>query len=311
MESTIVSYSELSTFRDCPLKHFLAYRRRYTKPVAEMSPLDKGSNWHSIMEDHFKVIRDFARVFGGRIPINQEAQALQEALQAVAWRFLPEDGSEQTEMQELMEWMYRGYVAKWGANREWKILGVEQHAELPLPGEPGDPVTFLFKAKIDLIVFDWESGTRRVIDHKSCSDLPTQMALELDDQFGLYCWLMRQLGKPVDGAIHMAARTTRNKGDYPDCTNKNARAQTLEQRFAKSYVNHPDKELDNIAIDAYNAARAAYPFPGERTARYSSPDPRQCGWKCDFKDPHLAARRGRDIDKVMAEFGYVVNTTRH
>lgn len=308
----VVSYSELSTYRDCPLKHHLSYNRRYTQPVGEMSALDKGSNWHLVMEDHFRTLRDFAREFGGRIPPNQETAALEQALSVVGWRLRPEDGSEQTEMQQLLEWMYEGYVDKWGANREWKILGVEQNAELPLPGTTADdPIQYLLKVKIDLIVFDWETTTRRVVDHKSCADLPNYMALELDDQFGLYQWAMKQLGKPVDGAIHMAARTTRNKGDFPDCTNKNAKAQTLEQRFAKTYMNRTPKELENIAVDAYETARSAWPWPGERRARYSSPDPRQCGWKCGFKDAHLAARRGRDLDEVMGEFGWVINRERH
>ena len=37
----VVSYSELDTFRQCPMKHALAYKQRWTRPVEEGSPLNK------------------------------------------------------------------------------------------------------------------------------------------------------------------------------------------------------------------------------------------------------------------------------
>lgn len=302
VEPIIVSYSELDTFRQCPLKHALAYRYRYKKPPKEDSALAKGSLYHQVMEAHMKVIKRMQDNAGGKIPVMQH----QKALDRIRGRYiLPllldhRTGEPISDIHDLILWMYDGYVDKWGVNPEWKILGVEHSIVLPLRDERKRRTRYHLKAKLDLIVMDRDSGQRWVVDHKSGANLPTQMDLEIDDQFGLYSWMMREVGKPVQGSIHMANRTQRNKSFMP-----------LDTRLSKTYLNRGEKELTNIALDAYYAARAAYPPKSGEIPKYSSPDPRTCGWKCDFKEPHLAMRTGRAPHDVMAEWGFVIDTTRH
>lgn len=296
----IVSYSELDTFRQCPLKHHLLYGRRWTKPVKKGSALDKGSLYHLVMEDHYHVIKAYQDKHKGRIPKRLVAQVLEEAKAQVMLRLLDDKGEFVSDVTELIAWMYEGYVENYGVDPEYRIIAIEHNIVVPLPNELGEDSRYHLKMKLDLIVREWETGRLWVWDHKSGTNLPNKMDLEIDDQFGLYTWGMRKVGKPVMGSIHSANRTQRNKGPM-----------TLESRMGRTYLNRGEKELDNIALDSYYAARAAYPDDPNYAAKYSSPDPRSCGWKCDVKEPHLLMRTGRNPDQVMIEYGYVVNRTRH
>lgn len=302
VEPIIVSYSELDTFRQCPLKHALAYKARWKKPPKEDSALAKGSLYHKVMEQHFHIIKEEQQKTLNRvIPLDREKEVI-DRIRHVVKQMLTDHrtGEFLSDVHDLIYWMWEGYVEKWGVNREWRIVAIEHHIQIPLLNEKGRPSRYHIKAKLDLIVLDIESHTLWVVDHKSGAKLPTQMDLEIDDQFGLYTWMMRQIGKKVQGSIHMANRTQRNKSFMP-----------LDTRLAKTYMNRSDKELDNLALDAYWAARAAYPPKSGEPARYSSPDPRSCGWKCDFKEVHILARKGRNMEEVLREYDFVVDKTRH
>lgn len=297
----IVSYSELDTFRQCPLKHHLLYGRRWTKPVKEDSALAKGSLWHLVMEDHYGLIKAVQDQNKGRVPMREVKRVLAAAHKLVMKRLQDPKTGEQSDNQELIQWMYEGYVEMHGVDPMWRIIGIEHQIITPLLDRDGNPSRYHLKMKIDLLVRDREAGGNIwIIDHKSGQNLPTQMDLDIDDQFGLYTWGLRSMGKKVMGTIHNAARTQRNKGPM-----------TLESRMSRTYMNRGEKELTNLALDAYEAARAAYPDDPAYAARYSSPDPRSCGWKCDVKEPHLLMRSGRNPDEVMIEYGYTVNRTRH
>ena len=306
----IVSYSELDTFRQCPLKHHLLYQRRWTKGVKLGSALDKGSLWHLVMEDHYGVIKAWQDRNRRRMSAIAERKVLEVAYKLVHQRLHdPDTGEYYSEVHELIMWMYEGYIEMYGADVNWRITGIEHQIKVPLLNAKGEASRYVLKAKLDLIIREWDSGNLWIIDHKSGANLPTQMDLEIDDQFGLYTWLMRRIGKPVMGSLHSAARTTRNVGDWPNATK--GKAQTLEQRMSRTYLNRGEMELTNLALDAYYAAKAAYPDDPAYAARYSSPDPRSCGWKCDVKEPHLVMRSGANPDKVMIDYGFKVDRTRH
>lgn len=311
-ETVIVSYSELDTYRQCPLKHFLAYAQRYTKPPKPDSALAKGSLYHAVMEMHYKAIMKAQHKYpAGRIPVDKESRLLDKITQKVDEYLRDEQTGEfYSDQHALISWMYEGYVEQYGIDRQWKIMAVEHQIVTPLRDEQGNRSRYHLKAKIDLLVMERATGKLWVIDHKSGANLPSQMDLEIDDQFGLYCWAMNQMGRPVAGAIHSANRTTRNQADYPDYTGK-SRPQTLEQRMKRTYLARSDKELKNIAFDAYEAAKAAHPPKGQQRARYSSPDPRQCGWKCDFKEAHILMRKGVKAHQAMSDYGFRIDRTRH
>lgn len=300
----VVSYSELDTYRQCPLKHKLAYKDRYTRPPEEDSALNRGKLWHLVMEEHYRTLQGIQHRLNRRIHKDEEREALAEAWTGV--RRLLADGrtGEQTEVQNLIEWMYRGHVAHWGADLDWLIVGVEHSAVVPLPAPSGRPSNrYYLKIKIDLVVRDRE-GRLLVVDHKSCKNLPTDKELDIDDQFGLYTAGMRSLSHPIFASVHSAARTQRNKGDQ-DGSNP----QPLSGRFKRSIMYRTEAELTSLMVDASATARAAW-GPGSDNI-YSSPDTDRCRWRCDFLDAHLMSRKGIPIHTVLRDKGFVVNKERH
>jgi len=304
IEPQIVSYSELDTFRQCPLKHHLGYRMRWTRGVKPGSALQKGSLWHQVMETHYGLIKEWQDEDDDwyKMPESWQAEFLiriyEDEIKPILWDATV--GEWKSDVHELINWMYEGYTQYWGLSMDWRIKGVEHQIITPLPDRRGRRSRYHLKAKMDLVIWDRSTEGLWVVDHKSGANLPTQMDLEIDDQFGLYTWAMRAVGRSVIGSLHSAARTQRNKSPM-----------SLDSRFSHTYLNRGEVELDNLALDAYNAARAAYPPKSMEAPQYSSPDPRSCGWKCDFKEPHLLMRTGQKQETVMTEYGFRIDRTRH
>lgn len=314
----IVSYSELSAFRQCPLLHEIQYVQRWTKPVEEGRALDKGIRWHNVMERHWKIIKEWddAHKSGpGATPRRrtdaQDRALLKKLRDAILPTLYDTDSGAQSDTESLVQWMYEGWLEAYGTDRDvFRPLAIEHPMEVPLLDAFGNPSRYHIKARLDLIGLDLENGVRRVVDHKSGANLPDKESLEINDQFALYVWMLRQAGKRVAGSHHWGARTTRNQADFPGYSGK-AKPQTMEQRFRRTPVEREDVELTNIALDAYNAARAAYPDDETYRPTYSSPDPRQCGWKCDIMHVHLAARKGYPMQRALLDAGFHVDRTRH
>lgn len=308
-EPIIVSYSELDAYRQCPLKHHLGYVLRWTKPpTSSDDPRSRGQQWHLILEVFYRTVQAAQQ----RDP---STWYFDQSPQAAAYAVLDDPTKVHPDNRDLLEWMLTGYLQRWlERDRRWRVIGVEQALQVPLLNRAGRPTRFTIKAKIDLLVQDLDLGGLWIVDHKSGSELPTEQALEIDDQFGLYQWILGQAtpGADIRGTIHNAARTRRLLGDQPNPAGQNRhKPQTLDQRYRRTYLARDPKELTNLALDAYNVAQHAYPPPSRPLPLYSSPDPRICSWKCDFKEPHLVLRAGGSIERVMPEWGFVQDFTRH
>lgn len=306
----IISYSELDTFRQCPLKHRWSYLERWSKPQEEGSALSRGSLWHTVLEAHYNMLkRHQADLPNGRFPVAMTAQEKSVILGQCNDAVMPllHTQGNQTPQQELVEWMYRGHVEHYGLDPQWSILSVENRDEVPLLNAAGRATRYWIKVKIDLIVRDWEVGGWWVVDHKSAKDLDRQKDIDLDDQFGLYTaavrWRMRRdrVANPANlvGSMYSGARTQRNKGPM-----------ALDSRFSRTRMFRSQPELDEIMADAYRTARASRSREN-LAGPYSSPNPNQCGWKCDFLDVHLATRKGIDPRHALPDFGFAQNFERH
>lgn len=315
----VISYSEMDTFRQCPLKHHLGYVQRWKRPVEEGTPLARGSLWHAVMETHYGVIKERSDLIEHRpFTPEEEADVLAEALVLVRRLLFDPVSGLQSPDQELIQWMYEGYVEKYGADNDWVILEIEYAFEVNLPLPGGEASPFWLKGKIDILAYNRENGGLWIWDHKSGKDLPNQMELQIDDQFGGYTGALQILGYKVRGSMHNGTRTTQNKGDLATeeelAKNKSLKRQTLDQRMGRTYLNRTDAEVKQVMADFLSAAINAYPeaidYP--KMPIYSSPDPRQCGWKCDFKEIHLISRAaGRPYSGLLEEFGFVQDFTRH
>lgn len=291
----IVSYSELDTFRQCPLKHHLAYNQRWTKTPVSGSALDRGTRWHLIMETHYGELRKIQRELGRRIHLDEVERYTPRVVAAVAPLLCDSDTGEQSEVQDLLTWMYDGYVSAYGLDLDWWIEDIELAATVPFATPTGRPSSaYHLKMRIDLVVTDRRSKVW-IVDHKTCSRLPTNRELDIDDQFGLYTWAAKRLGYPVIGAVHSATRTQRNKAPM-----------SLDDRFARAVTFRTDVELEALQADALMAAKAS------RTGLvYSSPNPETCVYRCDFREAHIMARKGIAIETTLASQGFTIDKTRH
>lgn len=310
MASTIVvSYSELDTYRQCPLKHAIAYKERWTKPPTVGGALDKGTLWHKVLEAHYTTIKAY-QAKDGSFTVGRDYLGREVAQTVFPLLFDLDTGAYLSETAELIHWMYQGYLDTYGLDHGWKILAVEHNAQIPLLDV--DPATgvakrtrFRIKAKIDLVVKDLATGQLWVVDHKSGKDLPNQRALELDDQFGLYTLLLHRQNKPVFGQVYNASRTQRNKTGV----------QTLDSRNSRTRLYRTDIELLAIERDALKVCRAAYGPGTNKQDPYSSPNTDTCKWKCDFADAHLMARKSPDepvaLRQYLGDFGFAQNFERH
>lgn len=299
----VVSYSELYAARQCPLKHELSYVERWSGQPDPLDARAKGTAWHNVMEAHYTVLKA-AKLDRGPATLKACRLAAEQQMGE-----LPES------LQKLISWMYDGYVDHWGLDPEWEILAVEHQAVCRLPSLRGNSSGFSLKVKIDLVVRNRRNRKIYVVDHKSGKDLPGAKLLELDDQFPLYTWAMRQLGKKVFGQVYNAARTLRLEEDKKDPGKT-----PLDKRFARVPMIKSDRELDIVAIEAYQTASARYAQQAEvARARAAglpvmSPrhtDPQRCAWMCDYKEPCMAGRKGLDIRGFLRDMKFEQHFERH
>ncbi len=301
------SWSEINAYRHCPHKHELQYLERWSKVQPDHTALGKGTLWHYVLEAHYLQLME-GKPTGPLID-----QMLGQ------WR---KEGRD-PETLELLEWMYSGYLSMWGLDPDWEIIAVEYPFVFPLVNREGVKTRFRLKGKIDLIVRYRPNGRVFCVDHKSCSVLPNQKELDLDDQFGLYLWGLRQIGHKPFGAIYSAARTKMNVGDAPGALEKWERAkaagekpgarpkvQELSARFSRDFLTRTDPELDEIAFEALATVEQMY-SPVNQYQRH--PDTDQCKWKCGMLEACLLGRKtGRVRERQFLEdTGWRQNFTRH
>lgn len=308
MPDQIVSFSEMDCGRQCPHKHDLAYVERWTKPKDETTAAGRGTLWHKIMDTHYTSLR------AGVAPLPHVDEWFKETYKA----------GKDSDTLELLRWMYTGYVEKWGHDDEWEVLVIEHKAQVPLRLPSGRRSGFTLKMIIDLVVRDRRTGKVWIVDHKSHANLPKSRELELDDQFGLYTWGLRQLGHKVFGSVYNTARTQRNKGDYPEVVaqwdalkatgakpgTKRPEAQTLDQRFDRYLMSRTDAELDVVAAEALATVRRLYNknLPKERHTNSDT-----CKWKCDYTEACLLGRKtNADRERqFLVDLGFVQDFRRH
>lgn len=169
-----------------------------------------------------------------------------------------------------------------------------------------------------------------ILTHNSCRNLPKGKDFDFDDQFGLYTWGLRKMGKRVFGQIHSAARTERLvkeekawRGEpIPGDTDQleglsylPGKVQPLDQRFVRTRMYRTDVELDRIAVETWQVMKARYDQQKLATrSDVDSPrhtDPDRCSWRCDYTEPCLAGRKGVDLREYLHGRGFQQDFTRN
>lgn len=316
----VVSWSEIDAMRQCPMKHDLSYIERWSKPPRPDGALGKGILWHEVMEDHYRALVATQGKAPGDKPTESEPARLALAEAAGRLRLakykaeaVRRHDSGALETHDLIEWMYDGYIEMWGSDPQWWIAATEHNAQVRLPNLTGGKSRFALKLKIDLVIaqqgmFDNKLGKRSwhtyVVDHKSGKDLPKDTDFDFLDQFTLYTWALRQVGKKVYGQMYNAARTYRT-----------IKPAALDTRFERTPMARVDTELDRVAIEAYQDVKARYDQQraldkvGGEPPRHTNE--KTCGWRCDFTEPCLHGRKGGDMRDFLYSSGFRQAFERH
>lgn len=295
----IVSWSEIDTFRQCPLKHELSYKQRWQKPAEEGGALYRGTLFHAVMENHYNRVKLIQGMSDKEVLASEGSNEYIDKIFDLLNLHNPDNQSPE---QQLITWMFERYGEFYGFDDEWEIVDVEWAHDFWLPTATGSRSTFKIKVKIDLIVRHKRTGKLWIVDHKTCKDLPKEKLLQLDDQFGLYTWLMRQIGMPIAGSIHNACRTQRNQ-----------KPMELSESFKRTMLYRTDTELDTIAIEAYKSMRKAYATAEGQAER--TPNVDMCGWKCPYTEDCIGSRKDKDPigyrSRTLKLHGFEQNFTRH
>ena len=298
-KTRIASWSEVDTARQCLYKHGLGYQERWVGGEESLA-LARGTLYHGCMEILYNLLMQRQAAEKAGEPCMTDEQLLGEA-RLRCLQYLT-DNARNSEEVDLLMWMFDGHVELYGTDEQWKILAVELNREVWLPTPNGTRSSFKAKMKIDLVVKDKLLGGIWIVDHKSGKDLPKKKELDMSDQFGLYEFGLRQLGHQIRGTIYSAARTQRNK-------DQSRHPQPLVERFSRIRMPRTDRELQEIAVEAYRTLRIAYSMPPEDLPR--SPNPDTCKWKCDFTEACLAIRKGAERPVTLRGFGFKQDFTRH
>lgn len=306
----VISYSELDAYKQCPHKWALAYEERWTKAKDEQTAAGRGTMWHQMLDSHYTALKLGEGAQGARFAVEERVAEFRRA-------------GKDPEVIDLLMWMYEGYVERWGYDDQWEVLVVEYKAIVPLTFPDGTPSMFDLKMIIDLVVRDRTNGKVWIVDHKSHAELPKEKELELDDQFGLYTWGLRQMGHKIFGCVYNTARTKRNKGDHPELVEEwrrrkaagekpgaEPKPQPLDGRFDRYLMSRTPVESDNLAQDALMTARNMH---SEFNGRERHTNSETCKWRCDYTEACLLGRKtdGQRERQFLLDVGFRQDFTRH
>lgn len=286
-----VSHSELDALRQCRLKHHLQYRELW-QPRETARALSLGTRWHRILEVHYRGLAG--------IPFPEEWE--EDELPREIDHLLYDVGGQQSEEQERCEWMWTGYLERYGEREEeWEILEVESHVRGWLYNRQGNRTNYRMNGRIDMLVRDhsWSRPATVIVDHKSISrrDLskPLEKDLAFDDQSAIYTRAKQREGVDVRGVIFSHARTDPLK----------TRELSLDERFRRTLTVRTKEEMETMSVEALELFQSAYgrtPWGVYRPPR--SPDPDRCGWRCPFTEPCLLSRKGADLSGLLTSLEY-------
>jgi hypothetical protein len=284
-----ISYSEVSAFRQCPLKWSLGYQHRLQAPAKDPK-LDWGTGWHKVQEARLRA--DLAGLSAAEATEIARKTAYEIRDTFVGGTSLPED------VGEHMLWALNGYIERWGeSDPEWETIEVEHLVRVPLMRYGRDSIWF--KGYLDLVQRNRRTGAYRIRDYKSkggkdVSSGSYQIGLRMEDQFPLYQKALQMTGLDVRSCQYDVTRRDRLK-----------RPMSLQERFARVELHRSPSELDQVWSEFKDVAREIVATRRGLRPIVSHWEPNTCGWKCDFLSVHEQGRAtGRPYPDVAREFGF-------
>lgn len=236
---SLVTNSELRTFRRCSLEHHLAYELGIRPLGGDPEALRFGSLFHLGLEAwwraHGKPDTRIAVAKAEKLAITHAldealiAGETQQARQHVAkleqyikresslvdspqlWAALEAMRPHAVDDYDMAraEMLMRGYDARWGDAEDIEVLGVEQEFVTPLvnPLTGGTSRTYVLAGKLDAIVLNRGDGRQYIVEHKTSSEDigPGSLyweRLRIDGQISTYFAGARALGYEPAGCLY-------------------------------------------------------------------------------------------------------------
>ncbi|XZE33764.1 PD-(D/E)XK nuclease family protein [Pirellulaceae bacterium SH501] len=202
-DKTLLTYSALNTFRNCPRK----YKNRYLdklRPRERAEALSFGSVIHIAIELWYRSQHAESRLRDVLTYIDDAFEdRLADSNQMVQWH--------------LATAMIRGYAERY-AIEEFEIVEVEKEfvGEIRNPDTGRQSQTFRIAGKVDGIVRCHDG--LYLLEHKTASTVDASYLDKLwtDTQIALYCYYLRELGYPIVGVIYnvlLKSRLKQGKGE--------------------------------------------------------------------------------------------------
>lgn len=287
-----VGQSELADFRQCPLKHKFRWFEGWYLPASHFESNTKseiGTQWHHVQAAHYRAKQE-READGMDYPVEMARAIMHGAADEIVGMY-----NSDVERYELLVWMADGYLERYGTDPDWEIEAIEKRLRVPIvdPDEPKAEPEFALRFTADLVVKLRSLGGRRVIvDNKTVESQGVwgTFDVDLDDQLGIYTRGYARID-PANPPIYAMLNQVRR--------DKLKRPMTLNERFMRPKSTRTRRELDEIERDALSDLRRMH---GKENLRRpsSAPNPKQCAWKCDFKEAHIVLRRsGGDWDEAV------------
>ena len=247
---TVLTYSALNTFRNCPRK----YKNRYVdnlRPRERPEALSFGSVIHEAIELWYRSQDGLAR--------------LQNVLHYIDQAF----GNRNGDPQQLAGWhlataMMVGYAARY-ETEEFEVVEVEKEfvGEIRNPESGRLSQTFRMAGKVDAIV-SCHDGLY-LLEHKTASTVDANYLDKLwtDTQIALYCYYLRELGYPIVGVIYnvlLKSRLKQSKGEtqaeYETRKTELAAKNKSGKSTAKRQLPESDEEFQSRLAQWYSRPEA-------------------------------------------------------
>ncbi|XZE17441.1 PD-(D/E)XK nuclease family protein [Pirellulaceae bacterium SH449] len=202
-DKTLLTYSALNTFRNCPRK----YKNRYLdnlRPRERVEALSFGSVIHTAIELWYRSTDADSR-------LRDVLASIDEAYE-----------NRNTDPHQMAQWhlataMIRGYADRY-STEEFEVIEVEKEfvGEIRNPDTGRQSQTFRIAGKVDGIVRCHDG--LYLLEHKTASNVDASYLDKLwtDTQIALYCYYLRELGYPIIGVIYnvlLKSRLKQGKGE--------------------------------------------------------------------------------------------------
>lgn len=202
-DKTLLTYSALNTFRNCPRK----YKNRYLdnlRPRERAEALSFGSVIHTAIELWYRSSNTESRLRDVLAYVDDAFEnRLVDSNLMVQWH--------------LATAMIRGYAERY-ATEDFEVVEVEKEfvGEIRNPDTGRQSQTFRIAGKVDGIVRCHDG--LYLLEHKTASTVDASYLDKLwtDTQIALYCYYLRELGYPIVGVIYnvlLKSRLKQGKGE--------------------------------------------------------------------------------------------------